>query len=69
MNKLKTLCCGHISDLKGEEIFGMFYEKELQKANKKEFKVEKVIKSDELYGKRKGYDNSFNSWVDKKDIA
>ena len=32
-----------ISDLKGEEIFSTFYEKEFQKANKKEFRVERVI--------------------------
>ena len=30
--------------------------------------MEKVIKrkSDKLYLKWKGYDNSFNSWIDKK---
>ena len=33
-----------ISDLKGEEIVGMFYEKELQKMNQKEFRVKKIIK-------------------------
>ena len=33
-----------ISDLTGEEIVGIFYEKELQKTNQKEFRVEKVIK-------------------------
>ena len=33
-----------ISDLKGEEIIGMFYEKELQKTNQKEFRIEKLIK-------------------------
>ena len=33
-----------ISDLKGEEIIRTFYEKELQKTNQKEFRVEKVIK-------------------------
>ena len=33
-----------ISDLNGEEILGKFYEKELQKTNQKEFRVEKVIK-------------------------
>ena len=33
-----------ISDLKGEEIVGTFYKKELQKTNQEEFKVEKVIK-------------------------
>ena len=57
-----------INDLDGEEIIGTFYEKELQKANQKEFRVEKVIKKNgnKLYVKWKGYDNSFNSWIDKK---
>ena len=41
------------SGLKGEEIVGTFYEKELQKANQKEFRAEKVIKrkDGELYVK------------------
>ena len=43
-----------INDLNGEEIIGTFYEKELQKTNQQEFRIE-------------GYDNnSFNSWIDKK---
>ena len=33
-----------IPDLKGKEIVGTFYEKEWQKINQKEFRVEKVIK-------------------------
>ena len=33
-----------INDLKGEEITGTFYEKELQKTNQEEFRIEKVIK-------------------------
>ena len=33
-----------INDLNGEEIVGTFYEKELQKTNQHEFRVEKVIK-------------------------
>ena len=33
-----------ISDLNGKKIVGSFYGKELQKANQKEFKIEKVIK-------------------------
>ena len=33
-----------ISDLNGQEIVGSFYEKELQKTNQKEFRIEKVIK-------------------------
>ena len=59
-----------ISDLNGEEIIGSFYEKELQKTNQKEFRIEKVVKrkGDKLYVKWKGYNNSFNSWIDKKDL-
>ena len=33
-----------INDLNGEEIIGSFYEKELQKTNQKEFRIEEVIK-------------------------
>ena len=33
-----------INDLNGEEIFGTFYEKELQKTNQQEFRIENVIK-------------------------
>ena len=45
--------------------------KELQKTNKKEFRIEKVIKrkSERLYVKWKGYNNSFNNWINKKDLA
>ena len=59
-----------INDLNGEEITGTFYENELQKTNQKEFWIEKVIKrkGDKLYVKWKGYDNSFNSWINKNDI-
>ena len=60
-----------INDLDGEEIIGTFYEKELQKTDKQEFRIEKVIKgkSDKLYVKWKGYNNSFNSWIDKKGLV
>ena len=33
-----------INDLNGEEIVETFYESKLQKANQKEFRMEKVIK-------------------------
>ena len=33
-----------INDLNGEEIIGTFYEKELQKTNQNELRIEKVIK-------------------------
>ena len=60
-----------IDDLNGEEITGTFYEKELQKIDQQEFRIEKVIKKkgDKLYVKWKGYDNSVNSWIDKKDLV
>ena len=57
-----------INDLNGEQIFGTFYEKELQKSNQKEFRIEKVTKKkrNKLYVKWKQYDNSFSSWIHKK---
>ena len=51
-----------INYLNGEKIIGSFYKKELQKTNQKEFTIEKDIKW-------KGYDNSFNSWIDNKDLV
>ena len=60
-----------ISDLKGKEIAGIFCKKKIQKTNQKDFRVEKVIKrkGDKSYVKWKGYDNSFNGWITKKDIV
>ena len=60
-----------INNLNGEEISERFYQKELQKSNQKEFRIEKVIKrkGDKLNVKWKGYDNSFNSWINKKDFV
>ena len=60
-----------ISDLSVEPIFGSFYEKELQKTSQETFRIEIVLKrkGDKLYVKWKGYDNSFNSWIDKKDLV
>ena len=57
-----------ISDLKGEEMVATFYEKELQKTNQEEFRVEKVIKrkSNRLYVKWKSYHSSFKNWIDKQ---
>ena len=60
-----------IIDRKGEEIVGTVYENELQKTNQKVLRIEKVIKrkGDKLHVKWKGYNDSFNSWIDKKDIV
>ena len=58
-----------INDLNGEEITGTFYEKEFR--IQEEFRIEKVIrrKGDKLYVKWKGYNNSFNSWIDKASLV
>ena len=60
-----------INDPNGEENIGTFYGKELQETNQQEFRIEQVIKKkgDKLYVQWKGYDTSFNSWIEKKDIV
>ena len=58
--------------LKMKKLLERFKKKEQQKAKKqKEFRVEKVLKEkgDKLYIKWIRYHNSFNSWIDKKDIV
>ena len=44
--------------------------KNCKKQIKKNLGQKKVInkKGDKLYVEQKGYDNSFNSWTDKKDV-
>ena len=53
-----------------EKLLEHFMKKNSKKANQKESRMEKVIKKKEnkLYVKWKGYDNSFNSCIDKKDV-
>ena len=60
-----------INDPNGEEIIGKIYKKELQKSNQQGFRIENVIKrkGDKLYVKWKGYNNSFNSWINKKKLV
>ena len=72
VNKIKNTLpwTYEINGSNSEKIVGSFYEKELQKTDQKEFRIEKVIrrKGDKLYVKWKGYDNSFNSCINKSDI-
>ena len=56
-------------DLKREEIFGTFYEKELQKTNQTEFRVEKLKRIKQYLKWRKGFNKLFNCWINKKDIV
>ena len=58
------------SNVNGELIARNFYEKKLLKTSQENFRIEKVLKrrGNKLYVKWKGYDNSFNSWIDKKDL-
>ena len=60
-----------LNALNGEEIIGTFYENELQETKQNELRIKKLTKrkGDKLYVKWKGYDNSFNSCIDKKDIV
>src|SRR6218665_2020314 len=59
-----------ITDYNEEEIQGTFYEQELQKTNQQIFRIEKVIRrrGDKLLVKWLGYPDSFNSWIDNKEL-
>ena len=50
------------------KLLERFTKKKLQKTNKKEFRIAKVTKrkGDKSYVKG---NNSFNSWINKKDIS
>ena len=43
----------------------------MQKTNQKQFRIEKVLqrKSDQLYVTWTGYENRFNSCINKKDLV
>ena len=73
INKIKnTAPWTHaICDLNGEPITGSFCEKELQKNRSTRIQNRKsnLKKGDKLYVKWKGYHNSFNNWINKKDLA
>ena len=60
-----------ISDCNGEDIQGSFYERELQKTSQDVLRIEKVLKrrGGKSLVKWMRYDDSFNQWVDNKDIS
>ena len=60
--------------MNNEIIQGIFYEKELQLSKMKEdglYIIEKIIRKvgDKYLVKWRGYDNNFNSYVNKNDIV
>lgn len=58
-------------DLDGNDIKGTVYQQELQVVkNSTLYLVEKIIrkKGNKVYVKWLGFDNSHNSWIDKKDV-
>ena len=59
-----------ITDYNEEEIQCSFYEPELQKTKHDIFWIEKIIKQqgNKSLVQWLGYRDSFNSWVDNKDI-
>ena len=73
IKKVKKLCQEHmlLMIFMEKNFFERFTKKNCKKTNQKEFRIEKVIKrkDDKLCVKWKGHNNSFNSWIDKKDIA
>ena len=68
LKKLKVVCRGHmlLMILMKKKLLEHFMKKQIKKSLElKKNSREKVIN----YVKWKGYDSSFNSWIDKKDIA
>ena len=59
-----------IKDQLGEPVRGSFYEQELQLSVQEIFRVERVLrkKNNQVYVKRKGYSNTFNSWIPVADL-
>ena len=62
-----------LKDMNNEIIKGQFYTKELQltKNITGEYIIEKILKTnkDKIYVKWRGYDNSFNSWINKNMVT
>ena len=67
------MCHGHmlLVILMIKKCLELFTKKNSKKQIKKNLERKKVIKrkDNKLHVKWKGYDNSFNSWIDKKNIA
>ena len=62
-----------LKNMNDEIIKGQFYTKELQltKNTTGEYIIEKILKTnkDKIFVKWRGYDNSFNSWINKNNVT
>ena len=62
----------YLKDLNNEKLDGNFYEQELQKTKQDDlFAIEKILKTknNEIFVKWRGYDNSFNIWINKNTVT
>ena len=62
----------YLKDLNNEKLQGTFYEQELQKTKQDDlYTIEKILKTNEdrILVKWRGYDNSFNSWINKNNVT
>ena len=61
----------YLKDLNNQKLQGTFYEQELQKTKQDLYTIEKILKTnkDKIYVKWRGYDSSFNSWINKNTVT
>ena len=62
----------YLKDLNNEKLDGTFYGQELQKTKQDDlYTIEKILKTnkDKIYVKWRGYDSSFNSWINKNTVT
>jgi len=59
-----------ITDYNDKKIQRTFYEQELQKTSQEGYRIENIVNKGKTRSlvKWKGYPESFNSWVDNKDL-
>ena len=62
----------YLKDLNNEKLQGTFCEQELQNTKQDDlYTIEKILKTnkDKIFVKWRGYDNSFNSWINKNTVT
>ena len=69
--KLKMQFHGHMQliILMVKKLLEHFMKKNRNKLIKKNSELKKYLRKKVIYVKWKGYNNSFNSWIDKKDLV